>query len=86
MGKIKVGVVGCGGRGRGLMADCFVYIKDMEVVAVCDNFEDRADTTAAMLREKTEYNDVPESFKGTPIVLLTAALMSIAFFGFAGLI
>ena len=40
----------------------------------------------AGIREKTEYNDVPESFKGTPIVLLTAALMSIAFFGFSGLI
>ena len=37
-------------------------------------------------REKIEYNDVPESFKGTPIVLITAALMSIAFFGFSGLI
>lgn len=40
----------------------------------------------AGIREKIEYNDVPESFKGTPIVLLTAALMSIAFFGFSGLI
>lgn len=40
----------------------------------------------AGIREKTEHNDVPEAFKGTPIVLLTAALMSIAFFGFSGLI
>ena len=40
----------------------------------------------AGIREKIEYNDVPESFKGTPIVLITAALMSIAFFGFSGLI
>ncbi len=40
----------------------------------------------AGIREKTEYNDVPEAFKGTPIVLITAALMAIAFFGFAGLI
>ena len=40
----------------------------------------------AGIREKTEYNDISESFKGTPIVLLTAALMSIAFFGFAGII
>lgn len=40
----------------------------------------------AGIREKTEYNDVPESFQGTPIVLLTASLMSIAFFGFSGLI
>ena len=40
----------------------------------------------ARIREKIEYNDVSESFQGTPIVLLTAALMSIAFFGFSGLI
>ncbi|MCD7796113.1 MAG: RnfABCDGE type electron transport complex subunit A [Clostridiales bacterium] len=37
----------------------------------------------AGVREKTENNDFPESFKGTPVVLLTAGLMSIAFYGFA---
>lgn len=40
----------------------------------------------AGIREKMEYNDVSESFKGTPIVLITASLMAIAFFGFSGLI
>ena len=40
----------------------------------------------AGIREKTEHNDVPEAFKGTPIVLVTAGLMAIAFFGFSGLI
>lgn len=40
----------------------------------------------AGLREKIEYNDIPEPFKGMPVVLLTAGLMSIAFFGFSGLI
>ena len=40
----------------------------------------------AGIREKIEYNDVPESFQGTPIVLVTAGLMAIAFFGFSGLI
>ena len=39
----------------------------------------------AGIRGKTEYNDVPESFKGSPIVLLTACLMAIAFFGFSSL-
>lgn len=39
----------------------------------------------AGIREKTEYNDVPESFKESPIVLLTACLMAIAFFGFSSL-
>lgn len=39
----------------------------------------------AGIREHMEGNDVPHSFKGMPIVLITAALMSIAFFGFSGL-
>lgn len=40
----------------------------------------------AGIREKIEHNDVPESFKGMPIVLVTAGLMAIAFSGFTGLI
>ena len=40
----------------------------------------------AGIREKMEYNDISESFQGTPIVLITSALMAIAFFGFSGLI
>ncbi|MCR4842819.1 MAG: electron transport complex subunit RsxA [Eubacterium sp.] len=40
----------------------------------------------AGLREKMEYNDIPRPFQGTAIVLVTAGLMSIAFFGFSGVI
>ncbi len=40
----------------------------------------------AGIREKIEYNDVPKAFRGMPIVLLTAGLMSIAFVGFSGLL
>lgn len=40
----------------------------------------------AGIREKIEYNDVPQSFKGMPIVLVTAGLMAIVFCGFAGLL
>lgn len=40
----------------------------------------------AGIREKIEYNDIPENFQGSPIVLITAGLMAIAFFGFSGLI
>ena len=40
----------------------------------------------AGIRERIENNDVPYSFKGSPIVLITAGLMAIAFFGFSGLI
>ena len=40
----------------------------------------------AGIREKIEYNDIPESWQGMPIVMVTAGLMSIAFFGFSGII
>lgn len=40
----------------------------------------------AGLREKMEHNDIPESFKGMPAVLLTAGLMAIAFCGFSRLL
>ena len=40
----------------------------------------------AGLREKMEYNDIPEVFRGMPTVLLTAGLMAIAFCGFSGLL
>ncbi len=40
----------------------------------------------ASIRERNEDNDVPKSFKGMPHVLLTAGLMSIAFFGWAGVL
>lgn len=40
----------------------------------------------AGVRERTEHNDVPFTFQGSPIVLITSGLMSIAFFGFSGLI
>ncbi len=40
----------------------------------------------AGIREKLELSNIPEPFKGFPIALITASLMSMAFFGFAGLV
>ena len=40
----------------------------------------------AGVRERIEYNDIPDSFRGMPIVLITAGLMAIAFTGFSGLL
>jgi len=39
----------------------------------------------AGVRERLESADIPEFLKGMPIVLVTAALLSIAFLGFSGL-
>jgi len=40
----------------------------------------------AGVREKIQYNDIPRPFEGVPILLVTAGLMSIAFYGFSALI
>ena len=41
----------------------------------------------AGIRERMEQNEgVPEKLRGLPITMITAGLMSIAFFGFAGMI
>lgn len=40
----------------------------------------------AGIRERIERNDIPYNFQGSPIVLVTAGLMAIAFFGFSGLL
>lgn len=39
----------------------------------------------ASIRERLEMADVPLSFRGAPIALLTAGFMSVAFMGFAGM-
>ncbi len=61
------------------------------LTSVVNGFATAAGFTVAIvilagIREKLEYNDVPQSFKGMPIVLVTAGLMAIAFCGFAGLL
>ncbi|WP_044410537.1 electron transport complex subunit RsxA [Thiomicrospira microaerophila] len=40
----------------------------------------------ASMRERIEAGDVPRPFKGAPIALITAGLMSLAFMGFGGLV
>jgi electron transport complex protein RnfA len=40
----------------------------------------------AGLRERMETADVPAAFRGTPIALVTAGLMALAFMGFGGLV
>ncbi|NLC44516.1 MAG: electron transport complex subunit RsxA [Clostridiales bacterium] len=40
----------------------------------------------AGIRERLELSDIPEAFKGFPIAMITAGLMSVAFLGFQGLL
>ena len=40
----------------------------------------------AGLRERLEGAPIPEVFKGSPISLITAGMMALAFMGFSGLV
>ena len=40
----------------------------------------------AGIREQLELSNVPKSFRGVPIALLTAGIMAMAFMGFSGLV
>ena len=52
--RIKIGIVGYGGRGKGLTSAVILPMtdKDVEVVAVCDLYEDRAKEAAADVLQK----------------------------------
>jgi myo-inositol 2-dehydrogenase/D-chiro-inositol 1-dehydrogenase len=58
-GKIKVGLIGCGGRGKGALKNFIEAAKilgiEVEVVALADAFKDRVDTAV----QKLQLNDVP---------------------------
>ena len=60
MEKIRVGVVGLGGRGRGNITR-MLMIPDVEITAVCDVYEDRCDEAAQIVVDKK----MKEPFKTT---------------------
>jgi len=39
-----------------------------------------------MIREQLEQAPIPKCFKGVPIALITASIMSIIFMGFGGIV
>ncbi|MCA9227293.1 MAG: Gfo/Idh/MocA family oxidoreductase, partial [Planctomycetales bacterium] len=49
--RIRVGLIGCGGRGRGVAAG-FAGLKEVEVAAVCDPDSGHAASTSQLLPNK----------------------------------
>ncbi|QNK55026.1 Gfo/Idh/MocA family protein [Paenibacillus sp. PAMC21692] len=47
--KVKIGLIGLGGRGMGLLEIIIMKMKDVEVVAVCDLHEDRRERAADVI-------------------------------------
>ena len=50
MKKLKMGVIGLGGRGRGLVRDVLLKNKDLNIIAVCDVYDDRVAKTLDVVR------------------------------------
>jgi len=60
-GTIKIGLVGCGGRGSGAAVNAMNAGKDVKLVAMADIFEDRLkDARGRIKKEKPEQVDVPD--------------------------
>jgi hypothetical protein len=49
-GRIRVGLIGCGGRGSGAAGDCAKASKDVQIVALADVFQWRVDGTRNNLK------------------------------------
>lgn len=66
--RLKIGVVGLGGRGTGLLKDVMLKMDDIEVIAVCDRYEDRRNNGAELVEQKNgrtplctaDYKDILE--------------------------
>src|SRR4030067_3228201 len=63
---IRVGVVGCGGRGTGAAIDCLNSSAGVEVVAMYDLFMDRIESSFKAIKEKH-----PDKVKVTPERMFT---------------
>lgn len=49
--KVKIGVIGYGSRGKGITKAVLLKMPDVEIVAVCDEYEDRAQLAANTVEE-----------------------------------
>ncbi|MBQ9805555.1 MAG: Gfo/Idh/MocA family oxidoreductase [Clostridia bacterium] len=52
MKKLKMGVIGLGGRGRGITKKILMNMPEVDVVALCDEYADRAEEIADFAFEK----------------------------------
>ncbi len=69
MDKIRMGVIGLGNRGYGVLKNVILNLEDVEVTAVCDEYEDRCKQAYDTVKEKngteplstTDYMEVLNS-------------------------
>ncbi len=80
MGKLKVGIVGVGARGYSLMNTEMTKMDDIEIVAICDEYADRAEKACETIKEKmgnlpkalTDYKELLAIEEIEAVVISTA--------------
>lgn len=80
MKKIKIGIIGLGQRGKMLLEDVILQMEDVEILAVCDEYDDRAQEAAAKVQEvkgnaplcTVEYRDVLAIDEIEAVIISTA--------------
>ena len=55
MDKVRLAVIGLGGRGYGMLRDIFVHFEEVEFTAVCDLYPDRVERASNVVFEKRGY-------------------------------
>ena len=67
-GRVRIGALGCGGRGSGAIINCLQADDGVELVAIADAFQDRIDTGVEKIKRWCEKNSKParERVKVTP--------------------
>ena len=78
--KLKISVIGLGGRGTSLLKDEILPMDDIEVLGVCDEYEDRAQAGLEAVREakgntpvcSVDYRDVINLEEIDAVVIMSA--------------
>ena len=76
MEKVRIGLIGCGGR-QGAHMNSFEQMYDVQVVAVCDPVTERAEKAAARFGAKRIYKDAADLFAHEDKTTLDALVIAI---------
>jgi myo-inositol 2-dehydrogenase/D-chiro-inositol 1-dehydrogenase len=66
--RVRIGLIGCGGRGTGAATNCLQADDGVEIVAVADAFPDRVESSLRTIRQWCEKNRTPfgQRMKASP--------------------
>ena len=76
MDKVRLGLIGCGGR-MGAHMNCFEQMDNVEIVAVCDPIPERREAAAKRFGAKRMYADHNELFANEDKTTLDALYIAV---------